>query len=47
MDKSLFFIIFASNMKFNRCYLKRIVLLFLVALGIKILFMQITGENTG
>ena len=34
MDKSLFFIIFASNMKFNRCYLKRIVLLFLVALGI-------------
>ena len=34
MDKSLFFIIFANNMKFNRCYLKRIVLLFLVALGI-------------
>ena len=34
MYKSLFFIIFANNMKFNRCYLKRIVLLFLVALGI-------------
>ena len=23
MDKSLFFIIFANNIKFNRCYLKR------------------------
>ena len=33
MDKSLFFIIFASNMKFNRCYLKRIVLLFLRLCG--------------
>lgn len=43
MDKSLFFIIFANNMKFNRCYLKRIVLLFLVALELAMLFMQITN----
>ena len=34
MDTSLFFIIFADNMKFNRCYLKIIVLLLLVSLGI-------------